>query len=180
MIHLLWKPPGSFCIPPAVGPCLLALDLDVKGWVAAQSAQAWASLAGGKATQARAGGGPGRDDSVFVYTHACVMCVCVWYGVLHTHCITTTLGSNSLELESPHYVTPTEGNEAWLCQVVRHGGAVGVRGWRSGWRRGQTECMQVHVELCINVCYNVKFLTEPKPVLNLIFHSSFPYQGCGS
>lgn len=134
MIHLLWKPPGSFCTPPAVGPCLLALDLDVKGWVAAQSAQAWVSLAGREAAQARAGGGPGWDDSVWKW-----VCVCVYICVMgcYTYCITTTLGSNSLVLDSPHFVTPTEGNEAWHCQVVRDGDALGVQGWRSGWMRGR-------------------------------------------
>lgn len=62
MIHLPWKPPGSFCTPPAVGPGLWALDLDVKRWAAAQCALASASLAGGEARQARAGAEPGPDD----------------------------------------------------------------------------------------------------------------------
>lgn len=61
MIHLLWKPPGSLRTRPAVGPGLLALDLDVKGWAAAQCALASAPLAGGDVRRARAGAEPGPD-----------------------------------------------------------------------------------------------------------------------
>lgn len=70
MIHLLWKPPGSFCTPPAVGPGLWALDLDVKCWATAQCALASASLAGGEAARARAGAEPGPDDHS---EHVCVL-----------------------------------------------------------------------------------------------------------
>lgn len=76
VIHLLWKPPGSFCTPPAVGPRLLALDLDVKGWAAAQCALAPASLAGGDVTRARAGAEPGPDHQ-WVSVHVCVLRVVV-------------------------------------------------------------------------------------------------------
>lgn len=74
--------------PPAVGPCLLALDLDVKGWAAAQCALASASLAGGEVTWARAGAEPGPDEQ------GKSMRVCVCFTRCCSYCTTTTGGSN--------------------------------------------------------------------------------------
>lgn len=71
----------------------MVLDLDVKGWAAAQSAQAWASLAAGEAAQARAGGG-----SVSLCTSITRTAVPQLWGVSMLHWGLT--------------VTPTEGNEA--------------------------------------------------------------------
>ena len=86
----------------------------------------------GSAGQGRWWTWPG-EQCVKVCLGVCVcVCVCVWVMGCYTYCITTTLGSNSLALESPHYVTPTESNEAWHCQVVRYRDAVGVQGWRDG------------------------------------------------
>lgn len=102
VIHLLWKPPGSFCTPPAVGPHLLALDLDVKGWAAAQCALAPASLAGGEVTRARAGAEPGP-----AHQRASVH-VCVLRAVVRS-----VQPQPEVKLvQPPPRVTPAEANEA--------------------------------------------------------------------
>lgn len=81
------------------------------------------------------------------------VCLCMCVMGCYTYCITTTLGSNSLALESPHCVTPTEGNEAWHCQVVRYGAAVGVQGWRDGGVGGGREAGRMGEQTWWGACW---------------------------